>query len=313
MSEPFNDYLEDIVEELESPKLWSETSDFESAKNDVVYNLRTAAHRTRLYTDDRYDVMLELLIPSYQKISSFENNDNYVCLDVSDVPYDLPISDQKDLINRHLLKNWLDDIFLKAFDRYINSFWGSKYYELTYELHDMSHVVFARSKTRAFKIVFVPSIKCVLGAPVSAITKLVPGSLAKYSFLPSQPEVEHNRLQVDVVRKALILLQALCEAKGLTEIRYYQLVNLGISPHVNKYAITTTLDDVFLMLLAELCDAVESQHLAHYFLGDLNLLGNISCEELYEYESILDRAYSTLSSYVHQGALSYERCRSHFE
>lgn len=40
MSEPFNDYLEDIVEELESPKLWSETSDFESAKNDVVYNLR---------------------------------------------------------------------------------------------------------------------------------------------------------------------------------------------------------------------------------------------------------------------------------
>nr|XP_032292486.1 uncharacterized protein LOC116651020 [Drosophila virilis] len=220
----------------------------------------TAAHHTRLYINDRYDVMLELFIPSYQKISSFENNDNYVCLDVSDVPYDLPISDQ-DLINRHLLKNWLDDIFLKAFDRYINSFWGSKgeYYEF------------------------------------------------------SLPEVERNRLQLDVVRKALILLQALCEAKGLTEIRYYHLMNMALSTHVNKYAITTTLDDVFLMLLAELCDDVENQHPPHYFLGDLNLLSNISCEELYEYEGILDRAYSTLSSYVHQGALSYERCRSHFE
>ncbi|XP_064543787.1 uncharacterized protein LOC135432185 [Drosophila montana] len=330
MSEPFNCHLENIAKELASPKLWYETQDFKSVKDYVVNNLcmcsksfddlfsRTIpfgipAHHTRLHnSDDRYDVMLELSLPSYRKISSFVNNDNYVCLDVSDVPYDLPMADEKGLVNRHLLKNWLDDIFLKTFARYKNRFRGIKggYYKLTYVLHDISHVVFAQSKSRVSKIVFVPSILLVHeGFSYSALTKLT-YSMAKYSFLPCTPDVETSRCQVNVVRNALIILQALCEAKGLTEIRYYHLMNLALNLH--EYAISTTLDDAFLLLLYGLCDAVKRQHLSHYIVRKLNLLSNIRCEKLSEYAIILDRAYSTLSSYEDQGMLSYKRCESHF-
>ncbi|XP_034480010.1 uncharacterized protein LOC117785861 [Drosophila innubila] len=334
MSTPFECYLEAIAENYSNTsEYWS---DFKKIKDHVVQRLNwnnqfssyfkesipfgASAHDTQLYGDrGKFSVMLVLEIPHYTNIELYDNNDEYLMLDTTNVPTNLPIEDDSHYINRWFLQQWLKNIFWTLFEQYSMTVYGSRYqtFNLSYQLREMRHTIFAKSDSEDFIIDFVPAIKIVNeNYPSShnwhAIPKLMPGSQAKYSFMMSNTEYENRLLQDKDLKKALILMQLLCRSKGLYEIRYYHLMNLVIAKNIEEYASNHSLQDIFLEILCELYNAINNEYLPYMWDNYINLLSNLSPKILSDYEIILDKAYDTLNTYDIHDKLSYERCKSHF-
>lgn len=206
------------------------------------------AHGTRLYNnalEDELDVVLLFKLPCYQFIEIYDNQDGYDMLDTSNVSTDLIMEDEKNYINRHYLQQWLKGIFENAFNEEPTGF----YYKLSYELNDMRHTIFASSGSYNFSIDFVPGI-CILYEQNSvdwhAIPKLMPESKAKYSFMISNSEQEKYLLNDKDLKRAILLVQALCASKGLEKIYYYHLTNLVLSNDIEEYAKDNSLQDIFI-------------------------------------------------------------------
>lgn len=204
-----------------------------------------SAHDTHLDNIDKFSVMLVLEIPHYKNIELYDNNDEYLMLDVSNVPHNLPMEDDSHYINRWYLQQWLKDIFLNVCPMTIDGV-----FNLSYKLRQMRHTVYAESNSVNLTIDFVHAIKIVnenhpLSINWHAIPKLMPRCQANYSFMMSNTEFEERLLQDKVIKKALIVIQLLCRAKGLTKIRYYHLMNLVIANNIVDYASNHSLQYIF--------------------------------------------------------------------
>lgn len=193
-----------------------------------------------------------LKLPSFIRIKIIDNQDNYVKLDASNIPTELLMEDNSSYINRFHLQQWLKSVFECAFNYGSLPFNGQKdYYNLSYKLDKMRHTVYATSSNSKnnFSIDFVPGIRVLYegnSADWHAIPKLMPGSGAKYSFMISDSKQECALLNDENLKKAIILMQALCAAKGLEKIKYYHLMNLVLAKNIDEYAETATLQDIFI-------------------------------------------------------------------
>lgn len=193
-----------------------------------------------------------LKLPFYERIQIFDNQDNYVMLDTSNIPNELIMEDNSSYINRFHLQQWLKSVFECAFNYCSPTLDGVKdHYKLRYKLNKMRHTVYASSSTgkNNFSVDFVPGIRVLYegnSADWHAIPKLMPGSGAKYSFMISNSKQESDLLNDKNLKKAIILMQALCAAKGLEKIKYYHLMNLVLAKNIDEYAETATLQDIFI-------------------------------------------------------------------
>lgn len=304
------------------------------------------AHNTRLEKtdlEDEHDVVLVFKLPSYERIKLIDNQDDYVMLDTSNIPTKTIMEDNSNNINRFNLQQWLKSVFKCAFKSQSPPLKGLRdHYNLNYELNTMRHTIYASSiyGNNNFSIDFVPGIRVMYeGNSVDwhAIPKLMRGRGAKYSFMISNSKKESDLLNDTDLKKALILMQALCAAKGLEKIKYYHLMNLVLAKNIHEYAKTETLQDIFIevcsltyrlmshhispalslsfvfQILRNLYNAILDKHIPYVWEFAINLIRHLSPKELSDYEKILGSAYDTLSTYWHQDELSYETCNDHFE
>lgn len=68
-----------------------------------------------------------------------------------------------------------------------------------------------------------------------------------------------------------------------------------------------------MQLLSDLCDALLEGHLAYVWNSQMNLLGNLSDNEMLQYTSELCDAYNVLDSYSYKPTVSFARCRRFFD
>lgn len=181
----------------------------------------------------------------------FENQDDYVMLDTTNIPNELIVDDEANNINRFYLQEWLKVIFERSFnDRHVTvSTPFDHHIHLSYELNGMRHTIYASSGSVNFSIDFVPGINLLYEGKIEdwhAIPKLMPGSRAKYSFMISNSKLEEYLMNNKYLKRAVLLVQALCAAKGLKNIYYYHLMNLVLSNNIDKYAKTASLQGIFI-------------------------------------------------------------------
>lgn len=165
-------------------------------------------------------------------------------LNTSSVSTDLIMEDEKKYINRYYVQYWLKKIFEEAFNEVPTTY----NFKLSYELNDMRHTIYASSGSYNFSIDFVPGF-CISYEQNSvdwhAIPKLMHGK-AKYSFMISNSELEKYLLNDKDLKRAILLVQALCASKGLEKIHYYHLTNLVLSNDIEVYAKDNSLQDIFI-------------------------------------------------------------------
>lgn len=333
----FEDYLLDIAEDLKAP---GDHDDFYEVLDFVMITVKgnsllrsichprflifgSAAHEVRMYDNDEYDVMIELEFPNYEQILVRPDQHRpgmvHLCfkqLDSHNFVEDT-LLDHRWYLKRKGVRNWMDSILSDLHDRLI---WvnNRRYaYRLHCERRKNCYTITATSENRQFSIDFVPAIKVLFeGIDLQVVPKSMPGpkrsSGCTFMVHNIPEELDLFNGGGVMIQDAVILLKALCESKGLPKIRFYHLVSLALwlmdSEDIEEYS----LEDIFLDLLDDLCDAFEKNFLLYYSYEELNLLFNFKPHQLAEYAKVLNEAYMTLKTYPHQENLSFGRCNWHF-
>ncbi|KAH8254768.1 hypothetical protein KR032_012062, partial [Drosophila birchii] len=306
----------------------------------------STAHGIRMDDDKEYEMMIELEFPNYDQILVQPDQHRpgmvQLCfnqLDSHNFVKDT-LLDHRGYMKHEEIRIWMDSILSEIDDRPI---WDSNrrfVYRLHYEYRGNCHTIMATSVDNQFSINFVPAIKVRFeGVDLQVVPKSVPGPKrsSKCTFMVSNinGEVMSFKKGGAMIKKAVMLLKALCESYGLPKIRSYHLVSLALWSMECKDIKEYKLEDIFhdvstqqtfscnfmsniivflfsLQLLYDLCDALADQSLPYFLYEDLNLLSNFKPHQLAEYEKILNGAYTTLKTYPHQQTLSFERCSWHF-
>ncbi|XP_016979493.1 uncharacterized protein LOC108044848 [Drosophila rhopaloa] len=335
MSSTFEQHLLEISAELYAP---SDNSDFAVVRDfiiDIVKDNKLLTSTCKVeplefgsralgihkYESD-YDVMLVLEFPYFEDIfvRTDQHRPGMVHLDFKDLPFNTltadALLDNRCYLKREGVQTWMQGILMNVVGRQVRGkSW--EYYRLRYHRGPNCHTIIAESETRVFSIDFVPAIKIHFDdSDWQAIPKWAAGPKRSdgNTFLVSAIEDEIYRFELggSVIRNAVVLLKALCEAKNLPKIRNYHLVSTAIRLIERDDFDDSSLEYVFLDLLYDLIDALEDNDLSYISYGDLNLLTNFKPHQVLEYVSVLDSVYSTLKTYPYQYNLSYERCSWHF-
>ncbi|KAH8299579.1 hypothetical protein KR044_003122 [Drosophila immigrans] len=342
----FEYYLRDIASDIASPNDADNYQDFlavkeyvlgimreedsyfdEICQNDILFG--GTAHNIRLYNDDEYDVLMELRFPAHKRIIQWQSKDRpgFVFLDFSEACYDDMVAyelanNQKSYLDRSCLRNWLNNIFVDAMNRYDNVVYTDyDRYTLKYIWRGITFTIYAKSPTRSFSIDFVPAVKIerVNSSTWYAIPKAMsgPGNTANFTYMISNSQAEE--LQVErcgsAMQDALRLMQALRNSKDLKKLRCYHMVTVAIwmARHLGYQTLgNMSVSDTFLTLLSDLCDAFLEGHLSYVWDPNMNILGNFTEAQMSHYADELCWAYNTLQSYPYQSTLSYGRCQQHF-
>ncbi|XP_016994620.2 cyclic GMP-AMP synthase-like receptor 1 isoform X1 [Drosophila takahashii] len=337
MSSTFEQHLEEIVSDLYGT---SNHYDFAVVRdfimNEIVMDndlLNSTCQVETLHFGSRplgihcpgsdYDVMMVLEFPSYEDIivRPDQHRPGMVHLDFKDASFNSftedTLLDNRWYLKRDEVQTWIKGILMNAHGRTVYGRYNDLY-ELRYKRRQTSHTITAESENCTFSIDFVPAIKIHFdGYDWQAVPKYAPGPKRSHgcTFMVSdiRSEIYHITNGGENIQDAIVLLKALCEAKGLPKIRNYHLVSTAIN-----YILSDDFDDdssleyVFLDLLYNLADAFNDHDLPYAIYGDLDLLSNFTPEKVIEYADVLNSTYRTLKTYPGQYNLSYERCSWHF-
>nr|XP_017027513.1 uncharacterized protein LOC108078272 isoform X2 [Drosophila kikkawai] len=320
MSSVFEEYLEEIADDLYAPgdhddyykvldsvkAIVKSNSLLNSICHPEFLTFGSAAHGIRMFDNDEYDVMIELEFPNYHQILVRPDQHRpgmvHLCFDQleSHSFVEDTLLDHRWYLKNEEIRNLMDSILRDIQDR-VNC-----------------HTITATSADREIFIDFVPAIKVRFeGVDLQVVPKSVPGPKRsrKCTFIVSNIREELSMLSGGgrVMQDAVILLKALCESKGLPKIHFYHLVSLALWwLNDNEDSDEFSLEDLFIDLLYELCQALKDNSLSYYFYDELDLLSNFEPQQLARYTKVLDEAYMTLKTYPDQDRLSYGRCNWHF-
>ncbi|KAH8233759.1 hypothetical protein KR026_012093, partial [Drosophila bipectinata] len=284
--------------------------------------LGSTAHGIRMYDNDEYDVMLELEFPYYENICVRPDlhRPGMVHLDFKDLPYndfteDL-LLDHRCYLLREKVQTWMQSILIDVSGRTVTGKGYSSFY-LRYKPGYNCHTIWAESDSHTFSIDFMPAIKVIfddMDCQVVPMAAEGPKRSHGCTFMVSDVREEIRLFEEGgmLVQKAVMLLRALCETKGLPKIHNYHLVTCAINVIARDDFADLNLETVFINILGHLVDALEEHSLPYLGYMDRNLLSNFKPQQFNEYIDILDSAFTTLKTYPHQYNLSYERCSSHF-
>ncbi|XP_022233102.2 uncharacterized protein LOC111081361 isoform X1 [Drosophila obscura] len=339
MSSVFEKQLQEIADELRNPfngqndvdfrnildfmvKMWRDDQKLKETCtiNSIVFG--SGGHGIRLCSDNKYDVMMEIQFPSYEKINVRKDQDRPgIChLNFQNVPcskfvLDNLLTDASEL-KREDVHAWMEAILDKAHGATVRG--RREIYMLRYKRRNNCHTIHAIASAREFFIDFAPAVKIISnGSRCQALPKAAPGPKRSKAttFLMIAAEYELSLLEKTgkAAKDAILLMQALCIAKDLPKIRNYHLVTTVILLHHSKEINPeSTLTTVFLALLLDLWDGMDDEYICYFCYEDLSLISNFTKAELTEYATVLKSAMRTLSTYSHRKKLAAGSCRSYF-
>nr|XP_016929474.1 uncharacterized protein LOC108009543 isoform X2 [Drosophila suzukii]XP_036668887.1 uncharacterized protein LOC108009543 isoform X2 [Drosophila suzukii] len=272
--------------------------------------------------DSDYDVLILLEFPSYEDIivRPDQHRPGMVHLDFKNMSFNSftedTLLDNRWYLKREEVQTLMQCILMNAHGRTLT---GRHYdnYTLRYHRKPNCHTITAESKRHVFSIDFVPAIRIHFdGCDWEGVPKFSPGPKRSNgcTFMMSaiKSEIHFFNKSGQNIKDALLLLRALCQAKDLPKIRNYHLVSLALNLVASEDFEDYSLEDIFLDLLYDLVDAIQSNELSYFCYSDSNLLANLTPQNLVDYKNVLDSAYLTLKTYPGQYKLSYERCSWHF-